>query len=110
MPTIRYLGTDENILSLEVLKNMYQLVSSNLEHARKKRDRKTPVMDKKVNGGDSVLLKDHSTGVWDPMYTGDYWIMSFPGKTQVKVEALKVKVKVVHILDVKYVLPADRVI
>ena len=35
MPTIRYLGSDENILSLEALKNMYQHVASDLEHARK---------------------------------------------------------------------------
>ena len=29
-PTIWYLGTDKNILSLETLKSMYQLISSNL--------------------------------------------------------------------------------
>ena len=34
MPTIRYLGTDENTHSLEALKNMYQLIASNLEQAR----------------------------------------------------------------------------
>ena len=33
---IRYLGMDENILSLEALKNMYQLMATNLELARKK--------------------------------------------------------------------------
>ena len=37
-PTIRYLGTDENILSLEVLKNMYKLVAAKLELTRRKRD------------------------------------------------------------------------
>ena len=37
-PTIRYLGTNENILSLENLKNMYQLIARNLEQAQKKRD------------------------------------------------------------------------
>ena len=31
MPTVGYLGTDENILSLEALRNMYQLVATNLK-------------------------------------------------------------------------------
>ena len=48
--------------------------------------------------------------MWDPRYTGDYRIISFPGKTQVEVVDSKGKVKIVHILDVKYVLPTDRVI
>ena len=71
-PTVRYLGTDENILSLEALKNMYQLVVSNLEQARKERDTKAPVPDRKLSESDSVLLKDHMTGVSDPRHTGDY--------------------------------------
>ena len=33
-PQIRYLGNDENILSLEALKNMYQLVVTNLRYAK----------------------------------------------------------------------------
>ena len=40
-PKIRYLGNDENILSLEALKNMYQLVVTNLKYAREKRQPKT---------------------------------------------------------------------
>ena len=72
MPTDRYLGTDENILSLEAVKNMYQHVASNLEEAQKKRDNKAPAPDRKLSEGDSVLLKDHSTGVWDPRYPGDF--------------------------------------
>ena len=30
-PTVRYLKTNDNILSLEALKNMYQLIACNLE-------------------------------------------------------------------------------
>ena len=48
MPIIRYLGTDRNILSLETLKIIYQLIASNLEQARKKRDTKAPVPDKNL--------------------------------------------------------------
>ena len=38
VPTMRYLGTNENILALEDLKNMCQFTASNLEQARKKTD------------------------------------------------------------------------
>ena len=32
-PTVKYLGTNETILFLEALKNMCQLIASNLEQA-----------------------------------------------------------------------------
>ena len=60
---------------------MYHLVASNLELARKRRDTKAPVLNRKLSQGDSILLKDHTTGVWDPKYIRDYRIASFPGRT-----------------------------
>ena len=71
---------------------MYQLVAKNFEQARKKRDTKVPVHDRKCGEGDSILLQDHSADVWDPRYTRDYQIVSFPGKTQVEVVDSKGKV------------------
>ena len=44
--TVIYLGTNENILSVASLKNMYEPVVSNLKQARQKRDTKDPVLDK----------------------------------------------------------------
>ena len=43
MSIVRYLGTSENRLSLETLKNMYPFIVSNLEQARKKGDTSAPV-------------------------------------------------------------------
>ena len=54
-PRIRYLGNDENILSLEALKNMYQLVVTNLKYAREKRQPRTYV-EPKLKEGDMVLV------------------------------------------------------
>ena len=82
---------------------MYQLIASNLEQARKKRDSKAPVHDRKLSKGDSVLLKNQTTGVWDPKYTRDYQIVSFPGKTQIEVVDSKGIVKVVHVSDIEYI-------
>ena len=53
---------------------------------------------------------DHTAGLWDPRYTRDYQIVFFPRKTQVEVVKSKGKMKIVHICNVKYVIPADRVI
>ena len=48
--------------------------------------------------------------MWNARYTGEYRIVSFPGKTQVEMEDSMGKVKIVHISDVKYILPAEWVI
>ena len=90
-PTPRYLGTNENIFSLEALQNMYQLIASNLEQAQGKRDTKAPIPNRKLSEGDSILFKDHTTNVRGTRYTRDFWITSFPGKTQVKVVDAKSK-------------------
>ena len=72
MPKVRYLGTNENILSLDALNNMYHLFASSLKQARKKRDTRAPVPVRKLSEDDSLLLKDHTTDVWDPRYSGNY--------------------------------------
>ena len=47
-PTIRYLGNDENLLSLETLKNIYQLVAENLKRARHKLPHTTNSLTHKI--------------------------------------------------------------
>ena len=49
---------EENILSLEALKNMYQLVVNNLEIAKKKWDTKTPVHKMKLEEGDMTHIME----------------------------------------------------
>ena len=97
-------------MTIEALKNMYQLIASSLEEAQKKRDTKIHILDRKLSEGDSILLKDHTTSAWDLKCTRDYQIISFTTKTQVKMVDSKGKVKIVHMSDIKYVLPVDRVI
>ena len=41
-PKLRYVGPDENILSLEALQSIYERVAQNFKIARKKRDTKLP--------------------------------------------------------------------
>ena len=85
-PKIRYLGNDENILSLEALKNMYQLAVTNLKYAREKRQPKTYV-DSKVKEGDLVLVKDHTSKPFQPRFKGNYRVIAQKGN-QVEVRPL----------------------
>ena len=53
-PKIRYLGNDENILSLETLKNLYELVATNLRFARQRYGNKDPIKESQIKEGDLV--------------------------------------------------------
>ena len=58
-PKIRYLGNNENILSLEALKNIYQEKRQPNKH-----------LDPKLKGGDLVLVKDHTAKAFQPRFKG----------------------------------------
>ena len=51
-PKIRYLENDENILSLETLKNLYELVATNLRFARQRYGNKDPIKESQIKEGD----------------------------------------------------------
>ena len=108
-PKVRYLGNDENILSLETLKNIYELAATNLQNARKRYGLKTPV-EKKIKDGDLVMIKNNARKPFEPRYVGDYRVVSLKGQ-QVEVRpAIGGKTHWVHLSQVKYILPADNVI
>ena len=83
------------------------MCTSSLQTTCKEERYQAPVLDRKLSEGDSILITDHTAVVLDPKYTGDYQIVSFPENTIAEVVDLMGKVKIVHISDVKYVLPAD---
>ena len=108
-PKIRYLGNDENILSLEALKNMYQLVVTNLRYAREKRQPKTYV-EPKLKEGDLVLVKDHTAKPFQPRFKGNYRVIAQKGN-QVEVRPLyEGETTKYHVTDIKKILLADQAI
>ena len=108
-PKIRYLGNDENILSLEALKNMYQLVVTNLRYAREKRQPKTYV-EPKLKEGDLVLVKDHTVKPFQPRFKGNFIVIAQKGN-QVDVKPLHGgETTKYHVTDIKKILPADQAI
>ena len=77
-PQMHYLGNDLNVLSLEALKNMFHIATENLRHAHNCRDSTLPKqLPHHFTEGDTVLIKNHTAGPFDPKYVGDYHIVSF---------------------------------
>ena len=108
-PKIRYLGNDENILSLEALKNMYQLAVTNLKYSREKIQPKTYV-EPKLKEGDLVLVKDHTAKAFQPGFKGNFRVVTQKGN-QVEVRpAEDGETTKFYVTDIKKIVPADQVI
>ena len=71
-PKMRYLGNDLNILSLEAMKNMFEIAATNLKMAREKGDAENNPLPTKLQPGDTMLVQNHTKGPFDPKYVGDY--------------------------------------
>ena len=78
-PKVRYLGTDFNVLSLEALKNMFEIATTNLKRAREKGDPENIHLPTKLQPGDTVLIQNHTKGPFDPKYGGDYRVVAIKG-------------------------------
>ena len=108
-PKVRYLGNDENILSLEALKNIYQLVVTNLKLAHEKRQPNLYI-DPKLKEGDLVLVRDHMAKAFQPRFKGNYKVV-FQKGNQVEIrpaeggETIKFQMT-----DIKKVIPVDQAI
>ena len=104
------MGNDENILSMQVLKNIYEVVAQNLKMSCAKITDNVNPVPIKLKEGDLVLIKDHTAKAFQPHYVGNYRIVSFKGN---QVEVHKTKggnTTWVHLTDIKYILPVDNVI
>ena len=109
-PKIRYMGNDINIISLETMKNLYEIVATILKIAREKGDPPDQPPPTKLQPGDTVLVQNHKKGPFDPKYIGDYRVVSLKGN-QVEIQpAIGGPTEMKHIKHVKYVLPADKYI
>ena len=109
-PQVRYLSSDENILSMQALKNIYEVIAQNLKTMHTKITDNVNLVPTKLREGDLVLIKDHTAKAFQPRYVGNYRVVSFKGS---QVEIRKTEggnTTWVHLTDVKYILPVDNVI
>ena len=109
-PKIRYMGTEENILSLEALQRIYHLVAENLKIAKERLHKNQQAYPTKLKTEDMVMIKTHAEGQFQPIYKGYYRIVSFKGNQVQVVPVEGGKPHFVHITDVKYIMPVDRII
>ena len=107
-PKMRYLGNDINILSLEAMKNMFEIAATNLKIAGEKGDSENNPLPTKLQPGDTVLVQNHTKQPFDPKYVGDYQVVTLRGN-QVEVRpSIGGPSEMKHIKHVKYILPADQ--
>ena len=109
-PKIRYLGDEDNILSLESLKRIYYLVAQNLKIARNKMGKQQTPHPTKLKKNDLVMIKIHAKEPFGPTYKGYYRIITFKGNQVEVMPQEGGKSQMVHISDVKYIMPADSII
>ena len=64
----------------------------------------------KLKTEDSVIIKDHTAGPSDPIYKGNYRVVAIKGNQVEVTPAEGGKNQMVHITDIKYILPADNII
>ena len=68
-----------NILSLEAMKNMFEIAATNLKIAWERRDPVNNLKPNKLQHGDTVLVQNHTKGPFNPKYVGDYHVVSLKG-------------------------------
>ena len=108
---MHHLGNDLNVLSLEALKNMFHIATKNLCHARIRRDSTLPKqLPHHFTEGDTVLIRNHTAGPFDPKYIGDYRILSFCSNQVELIPSTGGKSKMEHISNIKYIIPVERYI
>ena len=71
---MQYLGNDENILSIQALKNNYEVVATKFENGTHKITDNINPVPAKLKEGDLVLIKDHTAKTFQPHYVGNYRI------------------------------------
>ena len=109
-PRTRYMGTDDNILSLECMKRIYMVITENLRIARQRMKPDKINNPTKLQTEDMIMIKNHAKGQFEPTYKGFYRIIAFKGN-QLEVRHIKgSKTQFVHISDAKYVLPTDAIL
>ena len=108
----RYLGTDESMINIELMKKLYLVVAHNLHEARIARDKNTvkkiPREVDILRIGDNVLVRDHTSKVFQPKYK-DFCIIGFLGKNQVEIKDNHRHTTKVHRRDIKKIPMTEKI-
>ena len=108
----KYMRTDKSMINLELMNKLYLVVAHNLYEARRARDkncsRNIPREVDILRLGDNVLVRDHTSKVFQPKYK-DFCITGFLRKNQIEVKDNNGHTTKVHRRDVKKILMTDKI-
>ena len=76
---LRYLGTDETVLSLQALRNMNLIIAENLHKAPERSTTPCPKKPTLIQPNQLVTLKVQIQKTLDPRYEGTYRVISIKG-------------------------------
>ena len=108
---LRYLGTDETILSLQALRNMYLVIAENLHKARDRSITPYPKQTAPIQQNQLVTLKVHIRRALDPRYEGTYRVIRVKGnQVALARNGTVTPIKWAHISHLKPLLRANEII
>ena len=108
---LRYLGTDETILSLQALRNMYLVIAENLHKVHEKSAASNTKNTITIQPDQLVTLKIHVRKTLDPKYEGTYRVIQIRGnQVEIAHNGVVTPTKWVHFSHLKPLLRADEVI
>ena len=86
---LKFLGSDNGMINIELMTKLYHVVAHNLNEARKARDgkkkSKMPKEPERLKIGDNVLISDHTSKAFKPKYK-DFCIIGLLGKNQIEIK------------------------
>ena len=108
---LRYLGTDETVLSLQALRNMYLVIAENLRKAHERNTTPNPKKPTTIQQNQLVTLKVHIRKTLDPRYEGTYRVIRIKGnQVELARNGTVAPTKWAHISRLKPLLWADEII
>ena len=109
---LKYLGTDNSMINVELMTKLYHVVVHNLNKARKARDgnkkSKTVKEPEKLKIGDNVLVRDHTSKAFQPKCK-DFCIIGLLGKNQIEIKDNHGHTTKVHCRDVKKIPMTEKI-
>ena len=100
-PKLRYMGTKDLILDLELMSNIFQTQIHNLRMAQERViEGQQPVRKPNIEVGDLVLVRDHTSKCFMPKYKVDFRVVRIQGN-RAEVKDNNGKLTWYHISDIK---------
>ena len=107
----RYWGERGGHLYLDALQHLYAVMAENLKRAREKENMETETnLQNDLKIGDLVLVRNINSGIFEPKYSPNYWIIAIYGNNHIAVKAPDSKVQVQCRGHIKKIDPVDKVI